>query len=236
MTSSLLAALGTDLKTRSAKRAAKRPGGALSFSRGAWDDFADPRCARLDRLVGSAGLGCGSGGLQSAPCARDTLTALARAAPLLLATRPGRLLTACAVPCARSAAALADVTNRGAAAGTPSRTPAAAKPPAGAQRTPASAAFASRSQARCPAAVNITLPQARRPAAVTLLRPAVALRTPAVAPSAAMRGKWCPATNRTPVSMKVCGLLLVLQATPCRGRALFAEASTAAAALASAAS
>jgi len=105
-----------------------------------------------------------------------------------------------------------------------------------AQRTPASAAFASRSQARCPAAVNITLPQARRPAAVTLLRPAVALRTPAVAPSPAMRGKWCPATNRTPVSMKVCGLLLVLQATPCRGRALFAEASTAAAALASAAS
>ena len=107
--------------------------------------------------------------------------ALARAEPVLLATRPARSLTACAAPCARSAAALADVTNRGAAAGTPSRTPAAAKPPAGAQRTPASAAFASRSQVRRPAAVTLTLPQARHPAVVTLLRPAVALRSPAVA-------------------------------------------------------
>lgn len=43
---------------------------------------------------------------------------------------------------------LADVTNRGAAEGTPARTPAAGKPAAAAYRTPASAAFANRPQAQ----------------------------------------------------------------------------------------
>ena len=49
---------------------------------------------------------------------------------------------------ARSGAMLADVTNRGAAEGTPARTPAAGKQAAAPHRTPASAAFANRPQAQ----------------------------------------------------------------------------------------
>ncbi|KAK9825396.1 hypothetical protein WJX81_000373 [Elliptochloris bilobata] len=47
VTESLLEALGTDLQRRSAKRAAKRSSEALSFSRGAWDEIADPGAATL---------------------------------------------------------------------------------------------------------------------------------------------------------------------------------------------
>ena len=182
MTKAILEALDTEMKQRSAKRAAKRPAGALSFSRGAWDDGAEPRCKELGfrpnvyalqpnvLLVGTSCHVYGRHGFGRGVW--DDLQVLvwgqSRVRILVLADL-AKLACTCLPPCspahkantnapsddwlaqafgARSAAMLADVTNRGAAEGTPARTPAPGKPAAAPHRTPASAAFANRPQAR----------------------------------------------------------------------------------------
>lgn len=78
VTQAILEALDTEMKQRSAKRAARRPGGALSFSRGAWEDGAEPRCRPTvgvrrsqERCVAvQAAVSVGSKALAAAPGSR----------------------------------------------------------------------------------------------------------------------------------------------------------------------